>query len=95
MSTTTDHRIETSGSVSLALADGGVQGADVKSMTVSPNGLSRELLEDPTVPGKARYAVTRSHARRNPSKRSRQVDRSKQQSLQNERSPVLHPDGTV
>ncbi|MEU6012154.1 IS256 family transposase [Streptomyces sp. NPDC047453] len=46
MSTTTDHRIETSGSVSLAVADGSVQGADVKSMPVSPNGLSLELLEE-------------------------------------------------
>ncbi|MYV49697.1 transposase [Streptomyces sp. SID2888] len=46
MSTTTDHRIETLGSVSLAVADGSVQGADVKSMPVSPNGLSSELLEE-------------------------------------------------
>ncbi|MGW1259486.1 hypothetical protein ACWD5Q_30955 [Streptomyces sp. NPDC002513] len=44
MSTTTDHRIETSGSVSPAVADGSVQGADVKSMPVSPNGRSSELL---------------------------------------------------
>jgi hypothetical protein len=47
MGTTTDHRIETLASVSLAVADGSVQGADVKSMPVSPNGLSRELLEEP------------------------------------------------
>ncbi|MFF4147810.1 transposase [Streptomyces sp. NPDC001698] len=46
MSTTTDHRIETLGSVSLAVVDGSVQGADVKSMPVSPNGLSSELLEE-------------------------------------------------
>ncbi|MGW0819092.1 hypothetical protein ACWD00_38815 [Streptomyces viridiviolaceus] len=46
MSTTTDHRIETSGSVSLAAADDSVQGADVKSMPVSQNGLSSELLEE-------------------------------------------------
>lgn len=46
MSTTMDHRIETSGSVSLAVADSSVQGADVKSMPVSPNGLSSELLEE-------------------------------------------------
>jgi hypothetical protein len=41
-----DHRIETLGSVSLAGADGSVQGADVKSIPVSPNGLSSELLEE-------------------------------------------------
>ncbi|WWR51440.1 transposase [Streptomyces sp. SCSIO 30461] len=46
MSTTMDHRIETSGSVSLAVADSSVQGADVKSMPVSQNGLSSELLEE-------------------------------------------------
>jgi len=46
MSTTMDHRIETSGSVSLAVADCSVQGADVKSMPVSQNGLSSELLEE-------------------------------------------------
>ncbi|MBX9399255.1 transposase [Streptomyces sp. TRM72054] len=46
MSTTMDHRIETSGGVSLAVADSSVQGADVKSMPVSPNGLSSELLEE-------------------------------------------------
>ena len=46
MSTTTDHRIETLGSVSLAVAEGSVQGADVRSMPVSENGLSSELLEE-------------------------------------------------
>ncbi|KAB1142555.1 hypothetical protein F7R91_29115 [Streptomyces luteolifulvus] len=46
MSTTMDHRIEISGSVSLAVADSSVEGADVKSMPVSPNGLSSELLEE-------------------------------------------------
>jgi hypothetical protein len=46
MSTTMDHRIETSGSVSLAVADSSVQGADVKSMPVSPNGLPSELLDE-------------------------------------------------
>jgi len=46
MSTTADHRIETYGSVSLAVAGGSVQGADVKSMPVSENGLSSELLEE-------------------------------------------------
>ncbi|NGO06980.1 hypothetical protein G5C60_04745 [Streptomyces sp. HC44] len=45
MSTTTDHRIETSGSVSLAAADDSVQGADVKSM---PGGFHR-WLRHPTV----------------------------------------------
>ncbi|MFF4016562.1 transposase [Streptomyces sp. NPDC001843] len=46
MSTTMDHRIETSSSVSLAVAASSVEGADVKSMPVSPNGLSSELLEE-------------------------------------------------
>ncbi len=46
MSMTTDHQIETFGSVSLAAADGSDEGADVKSMPVSPNGLSSELLEE-------------------------------------------------
>ncbi|MEV5283465.1 transposase [Streptomyces sp. NPDC052811] len=46
MSTTTDHLIETEGGVSLAGAGEGVEGADVKSMTVSANGLSHELLEE-------------------------------------------------
>ncbi|MFJ3777824.1 hypothetical protein ACIPX0_39670 [Streptomyces sp. NPDC090075] len=41
-----DQRIETLGSVSLAVADSNVQGADVRSMPVSPNGLSSELLEE-------------------------------------------------
>ena len=40
MSATTDHLIETVDGVSLAGAGVGVQGADVKSMPVSPNGLS-------------------------------------------------------
>lgn len=43
MSTTMEHGIETLGSMSLAVVGGGVQGADVKSMPVSPNGLSSEL----------------------------------------------------
>ncbi|MFB7501421.1 transposase [Streptomyces sp. NPDC056161] len=46
MSTTTGHLIEAAGSVSLAVAGDSVQGADVKSMPVSPNGLSSELLEE-------------------------------------------------
>jgi putative transposase len=46
MSTTTGHLIETSDSVSLAVADGSAEGADVKVMPVSQNGLSRELLEE-------------------------------------------------
>jgi putative transposase len=46
MSTTTDHLIEVVGGVSLAGAGEGVEGADVKSMPVSPNGLSHELLEE-------------------------------------------------
>jgi general stress protein YciG len=46
MSTTTDHQIEAVGGVSLAETVGGAQGADVKSMPVSVNGLSVELLEE-------------------------------------------------
>lgn len=46
MSTTMDHRIETLGSVSLAVAGSDIQGADVRSMPVSPNGLSSGLLEE-------------------------------------------------
>ncbi|AXI79064.1 hypothetical protein C7M71_018240 [Peterkaempfera bronchialis] len=46
MSTTTDHLIEMVGGVSLARIYKGVEGADVKSMPVSPNGLSAELLEE-------------------------------------------------
>ncbi|MFE2094020.1 hypothetical protein [Streptomyces sp. NPDC059460] len=46
MSTTLDQRIETSGSVSLAAGDGSAQGADVKSIPVSQNGLSSEPLEE-------------------------------------------------
>jgi transposase-like protein len=43
---TTGHLIEIVGGVSLAGVDGGPQGADVKSMPVSQNGLSSELLEE-------------------------------------------------
>ena len=46
MSTTTDHLIEAAGGVSLAAAGESVEGADVKSMPVSQNGLSSELLEE-------------------------------------------------
>jgi putative transposase len=46
MSTTTDHLIEAAGGVSLAVAGESVEGADVKSMPVSQNGLSSELLEE-------------------------------------------------
>ncbi|MEU3099616.1 hypothetical protein ABZ690_34140, partial [Streptomyces sp. NPDC006967] len=46
MSTSTDHLIETVQGVSLAEAGESVQGADVKSMPVSVNGLSAELLEE-------------------------------------------------
>jgi putative transposase len=46
MGTTTGHLIGTVDGVSLALAGDGVEGADVKSMPVSPNGLSTELLEE-------------------------------------------------
>jgi putative transposase len=46
MSTTTGHLIETAGGVSLAMAGDAVDGADVKSIPVSQNGLSRELLEE-------------------------------------------------
>ncbi|MEU8701642.1 IS256 family transposase [Streptomyces sp. NPDC048680] len=46
MSTTTGHLIETVDGVSLAEAGDGVEGADVKSMPVSQNGLSSELLEE-------------------------------------------------
>lgn len=47
MSTTMDHWIETVDRVSLAVAGRSVQGADVKSMPASPNGLAGELLEEP------------------------------------------------
>lgn len=46
MSMTTDHLIETVGGVSLAGMRQAIEGADVKSMPVSPNGLSCELLEE-------------------------------------------------
>ncbi|ELP66001.1 transposase [Streptomyces turgidiscabies] len=46
MNATTGHLIEAVDRVSLAVADGSVQGADVKSMPVSENGLSSELLEE-------------------------------------------------
>lgn len=46
MSTTTGHLVEMADGVSLAGMDAGVEGADVKSMPVSPNGLSCELLEE-------------------------------------------------
>jgi putative transposase len=46
MSTTTGHLIETVEGVSLAEVGDGVEGADVKSMPVSQNGLSSELLEE-------------------------------------------------
>ncbi|WSQ14278.1 hypothetical protein OG604_44725 [Streptomyces sp. NBC_01231] len=46
MNATTGHLIEVVDRVSLAVADGSVQGADVKSMPVSENGLSSELLEE-------------------------------------------------
>jgi putative transposase len=46
MSTMTGHLIGTVGGVSLAGAGGGAESADVKSMPVSPNGLSSELLEE-------------------------------------------------
>ena len=46
MSMTTSHLIETVDRVSLAELGASVEGADVKSMPVSPNGLSSELLEE-------------------------------------------------
>ncbi|MGW3815527.1 hypothetical protein ACWEC7_17365, partial [Streptomyces sp. NPDC005046] len=46
MSTTTDHLIGAVDSVSLAEVGVNVDGADVKSMPVSQNGLSSELLEE-------------------------------------------------
>jgi len=46
MGTTTDHLIGTGSGVSLAGVAGAVEGADVKSMPVSANGLSSELLEE-------------------------------------------------
>ncbi|MFF1746844.1 transposase [Streptomyces mirabilis] len=46
MSTTTDHLIETADSVSLAVAGESPEGSGVKSMPVSQNGLSSELLEE-------------------------------------------------
>lgn len=46
MSTSTGHLIESAGGVSLAEAGESAQGADVKSMPVSVNGLSAELLEE-------------------------------------------------
>jgi putative transposase len=46
MGTTTDHLIENVDSVSLAEVGASAQGADVKSMPVSQNGLSSELLEE-------------------------------------------------
>ncbi|MET7843476.1 hypothetical protein ABZT45_33710 [Streptomyces sp. NPDC005356] len=44
MGTTTDHLIENVDSVSLAEVGASNEGADVKSMPVSHNGLSSELL---------------------------------------------------
>ncbi|MEV0489510.1 hypothetical protein [Streptomyces atratus] len=46
MSTSAGHLIESAGGVSLAEAGESAQGADVKSMPVSVNGLSAELLEE-------------------------------------------------
>ncbi|WP_406416598.1 hypothetical protein OH809_38300 [Streptomyces sp. NBC_00873] len=46
MSTSTGHLIESAGGVSLAEAGESAQGADVKSMPVSVNVLSAELLEE-------------------------------------------------
>ncbi|MET7988885.1 transposase [Streptomyces sp. NPDC005281] len=46
MSTTTDHLIESVDSVSLAKVGASAEGADVKLMPVSQNGLSSELLEE-------------------------------------------------
>jgi putative transposase len=46
MGTTTDHLIGTGSGVSLAGVGEAVEGADVKSMPVSTNGLSSELLEE-------------------------------------------------
>jgi putative transposase len=46
MSTPTDHQVETVDGVSLAGAGESPEGADVKSMPVSQNGLSSELLEE-------------------------------------------------
>ncbi|MFJ6216644.1 IS256 family transposase [Streptomyces sp. NPDC092296] len=46
MSTTTDHLIEAVGGVPPARVGEGVEGADAKSMPLSPDGLSRELLEE-------------------------------------------------
>ncbi|MFJ6215590.1 hypothetical protein ACIQGZ_20005, partial [Streptomyces sp. NPDC092296] len=46
MNMTAGHLIETVDSVSLAEVGVSAEGADVKSMPVSPNGLSSELLEE-------------------------------------------------
>ncbi|MEV5646406.1 hypothetical protein AB0L67_41085, partial [Streptomyces flaveolus] len=46
MRTTTDRLIESVEGVSLAGAGDGIEGAVVKSMPVSANGLSTELLEE-------------------------------------------------
>jgi len=46
MGTTTDHLIGAGSGVSLAGVAGAVEGADVKSMPVSANGLSSELPEE-------------------------------------------------
>jgi putative transposase len=46
MSATTDHLIVDIDGVSLAAAWASAEGADVKSMPLSPNGLSSELLEE-------------------------------------------------
>ncbi|MFF7183122.1 hypothetical protein [Streptomyces sp. NPDC008121] len=46
MGTTTSHTIGMDGGVSLARADETAEGAGVKSMPVSGNGLSPELLEE-------------------------------------------------
>lgn len=46
MSTSTGHLIESAEGVSLAEVGESAEGADVKSMPVSQNGLSGELLEE-------------------------------------------------
>ncbi|MEU6071480.1 MULTISPECIES: hypothetical protein [Streptomyces] len=46
MSTSADHLIEDAEGMSLAVAGVGPEGADVKSMPMSVNGLSVELLEE-------------------------------------------------
>lgn len=46
MSTTTDHLVDSVDSVSLAGVGASTEGADVKTMPMSQNGLSSELLEE-------------------------------------------------